>query len=71
MARAKSKTLSDEMRDLIATCGQSRYAIAKSTGLTQSMLARFMAGSGIETKNLDILASHLGWTIQQRTTEGE
>ena len=71
MARKKSKTLSDEMRELLATCGQSRYSIAKSTGLTQSLLARFVAGSGMETSNLDILASHLGWTVQQRTTDGD
>lgn len=71
MARKKSMTLSDEMRHLLATCGESRYSIAKTTGLTQSLLARFTAGHGIETKNLDILASHLGWSIQQKTTDGE
>ncbi len=71
MARQKSITLSDQMRQLVVTCGQSRYSISKATGLTQSLLTRFMAGHGIETKSMDILASHLGWTIQQRTTDGE
>ena len=71
MARQKSISLSDQMRGLLATCGQSRYSISKATGLGQSMLSKFMAGHGIETKSMDILASHLGWTVQQRTTDGE
>ena len=71
MAPKKSVTMSDEMRRLLATCGETRYSIAKTTGLTQSMLARFIAGHGIETKNLDILASHLGWSVQQATKDGE
>lgn len=71
MARQKSIALSDQMRGLLATCGQSRYSIAKTTGISQSTLSKFMAGHGIETSNLDKLASHLDWTIQQRTTDGE
>ena len=71
MAHKKPTSLSGEMRHLLATCGESRYSIWKATGLTQSMLSRFQSGGGITLKHIDTLASHLGWTVQQQTTDGE
>lgn len=37
-------SISDQLRDAIATCGLSRYRIAKETGLQASALSRFASG---------------------------
>lgn len=63
MGREKPVTISDDMRRLITECGETRYRIAKNTGLTQSMLSKFMAGAGLETKSLDTLGKYLGWRV--------
>jgi plasmid maintenance system antidote protein VapI len=41
-----SKKLSDEIRDAVNESGLSRYAIAKSLGVSQSTMSRFMNGKG-------------------------
>jgi transcriptional regulator with XRE-family HTH domain len=62
--KRKSLRLSDQVRHAIKTCGQSRYAIAKATGISNSTLSRFMSGErGLTMKALDILADHLGLNI--------
>ena len=52
--------LSGEIRQALANCGQTRYAISKGTGIAESTLSRFMAGErGLPTKTLDKLADYL------------
>ena len=60
--------LSDRLRRIIDGCGQTRYAIAKSTGIAESTLSRFMSGErGLPMKTLDRLADYLGLEIVVRT----
>ncbi len=56
--------LSEQIRRAIETCGQTRYAIAKATGVSEATLSRFVNGErGLPTKTLDILADHLDLNI--------
>ena len=58
MAKKRRKRLkvSNQVRQLIETCGMTRYEIAKRTGIDQSALARFMSGErGLSSKALDTL----------------
>jgi transcriptional regulator with XRE-family HTH domain len=66
MAR-KPPRLSDQIREAIESCGQTRYRIAKETGISQPTLSRFMDGSrGLPMKTLDRLAEYLGLEIVVR-----
>jgi transcriptional regulator with XRE-family HTH domain len=55
--------LSDQIRRAVDASGLSRYRIAKKIGVAESTMSRFMAGSGLETSNLDRLADLLGVDI--------
>lgn len=56
--------LSDAIRQAIDDSGESRYAIAKATGIDESALAKFYNGHrGITTGTLDRLAEYLGLRI--------
>ena len=71
--KARSR-LSEEIRQAVLTCGVSRYRIAKDTGLTESMLSRFVNGSrGFSLEKLDVLAEHLDLhiTIGGRPRKGK
>lgn len=64
MARKRSKTLSDQVKQAIDDSGESRYAIAKATGIDESALAKFYNGQrGITTDTLDRLGAYLGLRI--------
>jgi hypothetical protein len=63
MARKPIK-LSDQIRQAIDGCGQTRYQIWQATGIPQETLCRFMGGSaGLSMTVLDKLAQHLGLRI--------
>lgn len=52
------------MRKAIADSGESRYAIAKATGIDESALSKFYNGHrGITTDTLDRLGEYLGLRI--------
>ncbi len=52
------------MRKAIDESGESRYAIAKATGIDESALAKFYNGHrGITTDTLDRLGDYLGLRI--------
>ena len=54
-------TLSEQLRQIIRTCGMSRYQIAKRSGVSEAALSRFAAGTrGLTTDSLDRLAEVLG-----------
>jgi transcriptional regulator with XRE-family HTH domain len=56
--------LSDQVRHAIETCGQTRYAIAKATGISEATLSRFVSGDrGLPMKTLDLLADYLDLNI--------
>jgi hypothetical protein len=66
MVRTSTK-LSDEIRQAVETCGQTRYAISKATGIDQATLSRFVLGQrGLPMKTLDQLADYLDLHITTR-----
>ena len=63
---ARFKEFDDQLRDIIRNCGQSRYEIAKATGLDQATLSKFMCGErGLSMEALKVLAKHLKLTVVQ------
>lgn len=64
MKKKRSRTLSDAVRKAIDDSGESRYAIAKATGIDESALAKFYNGHrGITTDTLDRLGEYLALRI--------
>ena len=64
MGKRRSKKLSDAVKKAIDDSGESRYAIAKATGIDESALAKFYNGHrGITTDTLDRLGEYLGLRI--------
>jgi plasmid maintenance system antidote protein VapI len=56
----KRLRFSDELRRAVDACGLSRYRIAKTLGIAESTLSRFMSGErGLTMKCLDRLAALL------------
>jgi transcriptional regulator with XRE-family HTH domain len=72
MAEKRVK-LSDQVRRAVDNCGQTRYRIAKETGISEPTLSRFMSGErGLPMTTLDRLADHLGLDIvRSKTSETE
>ena len=63
-ARITGMDLSNQVRNAIKSCGMTRYAIAKATGVSEGGLSRFMAGTGgMTVETLDKLAEYLGLEI--------
>jgi transcriptional regulator with XRE-family HTH domain len=57
----------DEIRKAIRTCGRSRYALAKETGLSESLLCLLMTGKrGLSVEALEKLAAALGCNVTLR-----
>lgn len=53
-------TITEQLRQIARDSGQSQYRIAADTGIPQSRLSDFMAGKGMRSENLDLLAKHFG-----------
>ena len=51
-------TISDQLRKAIAETGMTQAALAKSSGISQSMLARFINGKGVHVETADKLAAY-------------
>lgn len=59
MAKSHPK-VSDQVRQLVESCGLSRYQIWKLTGIDQSALSRFMSGErGLSSEALDTIGELL------------
>jgi hypothetical protein len=66
MAR-QSIPLSEQLRQAIATSGQTCYRISKATGISEATLSRFMSGvRGLPMPTLD----RLGLYLDLRVTVG-
>jgi hypothetical protein len=65
--------LSEQLRQAIRDCGESRYALSKRTGIDQSTLTRFMSGErGLRLDVVDVLAEELGLELRpKRAHKGE
>lgn len=58
-------TVTDTLRRAVEDCGQTRYRIAKETGIPASVLSRFVAsGAGLRSENLDRLCAYLGLVLK-------
>lgn len=61
-------TVTDQLRQAVKKCGESRYAIAKATGIPASVLSRFVAeGRGLRSENIDLLCAYLGLVLTRKT----
>jgi len=57
--------LSDQLRRAIETCGKTRYAIFKETGIGQDTLSLFVNGKrGVSMDVLDRLGEYLGLELR-------
>jgi transcriptional regulator with XRE-family HTH domain len=65
--------LSEQLRQAIRDCGESRYALSKRTGIDQSTLTRFMSGErGLRLDVVEVLAEALGLELRsKRPHKGE
>jgi predicted transcriptional regulator len=54
--------LSDQLRQEIRDCGETRYRIAKETGISQSALSLFCSGKrGLSMNAIDSLVLFFKW----------
>ena len=57
--------LFEQVRQLIDDSEESRYAIWRATGISQSQLSQFMAGNkGLSVDALELVLAHLGYSIK-------
>lgn len=75
MKKKKPMKLTDQLRQMVNDCGQTRYAISKATGIDESVLCRLMSGERfLSPSALDTLAEYLGLELRQvrqpRTKKG-
>ncbi len=66
--------LTEQLRQAIRDCGQTRYAIFKATGIGQEVLSRFVHGErGLSMEVMDKLGLYLGLriTVEKTRKKGE
>ncbi len=75
MSNKPIKPLTDQLRDAIDASGETRYQIAKATGIDESALGKFYNGQrGVSADALDALGKHLELIIvsrRKRTKKGK
>lgn len=65
-----SESLPDQVRRLLNNSAESRYAIAKATGIDQASLSRFARRErSLSGDNLGKLAAHLGIQFTSRESQ--
>lgn len=58
---AKQLPISDQLRAAILNAEVSRYRIAKATGVSESILSRFVRGeANLSMAYMDLVCEHLG-----------
>lgn len=58
---AKRKLISEQLREAVRRADVTRYVISKQTGISQSILSRFLNnGAGLSLANIDKLCEVLG-----------
>jgi DNA-binding Xre family transcriptional regulator len=60
-------TVSEQLRQAIERCGQTRYRISMETGIDQAALSRFVndPDTGLTLASVDKLCSYLGLELVQ------
>lgn len=57
----RQPTVSERIREAIEACGETRYRVAKETGVSQTTLSRFFKGERtLSQEAIDALAGYLG-----------
>jgi transcriptional regulator with XRE-family HTH domain len=60
--------VTDRLRKALESCGQSRYAVSKGSGVSESVLSRFAAGETVLAgDNIDRLAAYLNLDLTPTT----
>lgn len=68
----KPKKLSDQIRQAIADCGETRYRISQETEINESALGKFFHGErGLSLDSLDLLAEFLGLEVVIKRKKGK
>jgi transcriptional regulator with XRE-family HTH domain len=63
----KPKPFSDQLRDALRRADRTRYRIAKETGISQSVLSRFLRGAaGLSMLSADKLVEALDLELVKR-----
>lgn len=63
-------TVTDQLRRAVEGCGQTRYVIARETGIAPSVLSRFVAGGhGLRSGNIDRLCEYLGLVLMPKASK--
>ena len=62
--KRKAITFTDQLRQIVETCGMSRYQLAKESGIDETTLCRFVHGERcLSERNLDKFGKYLGLRI--------
>lgn len=60
-----TKPFSEQLREAVRNCGESRYSLWKRTGILQSTLCKFMAGGSMSLHAVDTLVAALGLELKR------
>ena len=64
------KRISEQLRQFILKCGESRYALSKRTGIDQPTLSRFVNHERpLTLDKIDTLAEYLGLELTIRKSK--
>ncbi len=65
MRTNRPKKLTDQLRQIVENCGQTRYQIWKATGISEPTLARLVSGERFLSPDaLDTLSEYLGLELR-------
>lgn len=65
----KPTTVSERLRAAILKGNETRYALAKRSGIGESVLSKFMAGAELKSETVDRLAEALGMELEEKRTQ--
>jgi hypothetical protein len=61
LGMAVNSKFSDQLRAAVENAEETRYRISKATGISESILSRFVRGdAGLSMESTDLLCAHLG-----------
>jgi len=61
------QSFSDQFRAAVLNADETRYKISKATGISESILSRFVRGkAGLSMDYMDRIAEHLGLEVVAR-----
>jgi len=66
----KPMTVSDRLRQAVERSELTRYKLSQLSGISQSVLSRFVGGAGLNSDNLDRLAEVLEMELRFRESKG-